>query len=117
LPSAFATRRSLRVEIAWAAGTVSNELRIDYWGCFVEVLMKLDVERTCETNLVLDPDDLDGAHVYFLEAAHADEMIRSLRAHWSEVTVMKEPQLQRLVEFRDGCASNPGLRIAYHIDF
>lgn len=108
---------SLRAEIALAAGTLSNDLILDYWGCFVEVLMPLDVERTCESNLVLEGGDADGAHVYFLEAPHADAMIRSLRDHWSEVTLMKEPQLQRLVEYRDRCASDASLRIAYHIDF
>lgn len=44
-------------------------------------------------------------------------MIASLRAHWSEVTVMDEAGLQRLVEFRNRCASEPGVRVAYHIDF
>ncbi len=43
-------------------------------------------------------------------------MIVSLRAHWPEVTVMDAAGLQRLVEYRDRCASEPGLRVAYHVD-
>jgi hypothetical protein len=107
----------LRAEIAWAAGTMSNALNIDYWGCSATALSAFDIARTCETNLVIDPGDPDGPHVCFLLPHHVDAMISSLRAHWEKARVMDEADLQRLVEYRDLCASNAGMRVAYHVDF
>ena len=106
----------LRTEVAWAAGELSNQMNVDYWGCAAEAL-PLDIHRTCETNLVIDPDDLDGAHTYFLLAPHVDAMIVSLRAHWSEVRLMDEADLKRLIAWRDRCATEPAIRVAYHVDF
>lgn len=71
---------------------------------------------TCETNLLIDPGDLDGAQVFFLFPEHVVAMIASLRAHWSEVRLMDEADLQRLVDYRKRYASQPGIRVAYHID-
>ncbi len=107
----------LRASIATAAGTLTDALYVDYWGCFAEVFTGRHLDRSCETNLVLRPDDPDGAYVYFLLVPHVDAMLSSLRAHWSEVTVMDDADLARLVEWRDRCASDPALRVAYSIDF
>lgn len=108
---------SLRPSVAWAAGMMSNPLNLDYWGCSAEALSAFDLGRTCETNLLIDPGDLDGTHVFFLFPEHVDAMIASLRAHWSEVRLMDETDLQRLVDYRKRYASQPGIRVAYHIDF
>jgi len=75
------------------------------------------VERTCETNLALEPDNPDGATVLFLGPPQVDLMIASLRANWSQVERMGDADLRRLVEYRGRCADEPGVRVAYHIDY
>jgi hypothetical protein len=49
--------------------------------------------------------------------AHLDRMIRSLREHRHELSVMTEEDLLRLADFRDRCARNTNLRVAYHPDY
>jgi hypothetical protein len=107
-----------RVEVAWAAGSVSHDLYLDYWGCAAEVFTgKDDAFAICETNLVLEPDNPDGATVAFLGPPQVDRMIASLRAHWFKVRVMDDAGLQRLVGYRDRLLAERGLRVAYHIDY
>jgi hypothetical protein len=103
----------LRFDVAWAAGMLSDNLHVDYWGCLAA--LSDEVLKGCESNRVLDPDPYE-EDLFFFKAPQLDAMIASLRAHWSEVRVMDEADLRRLIEYRERCASERGLRVAYHID-
>jgi hypothetical protein len=108
----------LRMEVAWAAGKLSPDLALDYLACDAHVFSgnNVDIFATCPTNLVLDPENSYSAPVAFLGPGEVDLMIASLRSHWPKVQVMDEAGLQRLIEFRDRCAADAGLRVAYHAD-
>jgi hypothetical protein len=107
----------LRIEIAWAAGRLGDDLPLDYFGCANEVFGVRDPWPTCETNRVIDPDSADGDTVAFLGPDEVDRMLASLRANWANVTIMDEAGLDRLAGYRDRCVREPGLRVAYFIDY
>ena len=91
-----------------------EEIYLDYWGCYAEVfdghpegsISSLDYlpDEEEETFLLLRPD-------------HVDRMIKSLREHSDDLSIMDEEQIGKLEKWRDFCAANPNYMVAYFIDF
>jgi hypothetical protein len=104
---------SLRAEIAITAGVVSQDLALDYWGCSCEAFRHHDLARNFEAGCSIGYTDGDTA---LLVPVEVDLIIGSLRSNWSEVTIMDDAGLKRLEAWRDRCAAEGGLRVAYHID-
>ena len=91
-----------------------EEIYLDYWGCYVEAfdghpegsISSLDYlpDEEEETFLLLHPQ-------------HVDRIIKSLRKHINELTVMNKEQVEKIEKWRDFCLENPGYMVAYIFDY
>jgi hypothetical protein len=109
LPEAFA---QFRADVALDAALGDEEIAVDYWGCFTEVLLSAQGMLSC-----VDYMGMEEEVFLLLNAGHVDLMLASLDAHRSELQIMRPEQVAHLRRWRDDCAGNPNHRVAYFLDF
>jgi hypothetical protein len=109
LAQAFA---QFRTDVALDAALGDEEIAVDYWGCFTEVLLSAQGMLSC-----IDYMGMEEEVFLLLNSGHVDLMLVSLDAHRSELQIMRPEQVARLRRWRDDCAANPNHRVAYFLDF
>lgn len=92
----------------------NEEILIDYWGCYAAVfaghpegsISSLDYlpGEEEETFLLLRPE-------------HVEMMIKSLREHSDDLTIMNADEIDKVEEWKAFCAANTGYFVAYLFDF
>ena len=91
-----------------------EEILLDYWGCHAHVF----IENPAGSISSLDylPDEEEETFVLLLPE-HVEQMIKSLREHMHDVTVMRQEHIDKLDEWRLRCAANDNYRVGYLFDF
>jgi hypothetical protein len=110
-PSAQAFTQ-FRTDVALDAALGNEEIAVDYWGCYAEVLLSAKGMLSCIDYLGMEEEIL-----VLLGPEHVDLMLASLDAHVSELRIMRTEHVARLRRWRDDCAANPNHRVAYFPDF
>jgi hypothetical protein len=102
---------ALRANLALDAALGSEEIAVDYWGCYTEVLLSANGMLSC-----VDYMGMEEEIFLLLAPEHVDLMLASLDAHVSELSIMRPEHVARLRRWRSECAANPNFRVAYFLD-
>lgn len=89
------------------------KIYLDYYGCFAH--LGSEWENTI-SSLEIFPDCEDGETFILLQPEHVDEIVRSLRENIKILTVMSEKEINEILKFKEICAANDGLMVAYMKD-
>ena len=87
---------------------------LDYWGCYVEVFSQ-EPDGSI-SSLKYFPDDEEELFL-LLRPENVTQMIDSLRAHYDDLRVMTESEIEQLEKWRDFCVADPSYMVAYLFDF
>ena len=98
--------------MALDAALGDEEIAVDYWGCYLEVLLSANGMLSC-----IDYMGMEEEVFVLLGPEHVDLMLAALDAHVSELRIMRAEHVARLRQWRDDCAANPKHRVAYFLDF
>jgi hypothetical protein len=90
------------------------KIYLDYYGCFAH--LGYEWENTI-SSLEFFPDCEDGETFILLLPEHVDEIVKSLRENIKILTVTGEKQIDEILKFKEICAANDGLMVAYMFDF
>lgn len=90
-----------------------DEILMDYWGCYARVFAGHPAGSISSLDYL--PEQQEEIFL-LLRSEHVDQMIKSLREHANDLTVMDEQQIARLEQWRDLCATDHNYLVAYEFD-
>ncbi len=91
-----------------------EHIYLDYWGCYAAGFRQGHPKDSISSMKYLGHEE----ELYlFLKPSHLSQMIRSLKKHSDDLSVMSKGDIERLEYFRDFCVSHPGHWVAYFFDF
>ena len=105
--------RHLKEELVSDFAFGTEEILLDYWGCWAEVFHERPAGSISSRKYLGDEEE----RYVFLLPAHVSQMIQSLKKHADDLSVMKKADIERLEYFRDFCQGHPGYWVAYIFDF
>jgi hypothetical protein len=108
------TLPTLRAELAQDFAFGSEEIKLDYWGCYAEAFTGHPAESISSLDYL--PEQQDETFL-LLRPEHVELMTSSLRQHLDDLTLMNGKQIEKLEEWTRLCATRPGYYIAYLFDF
>lgn len=94
---------------------ISDDLTVDYWGCNSEVFSKGDPPGSIPDYEIFP--HIKEQRYLLLRPEHVEQMIVSLKAHWTEVQVMQEVQLSQLQDWKTRCVEDSAYMVAYFYDY
>ncbi|MGC3996831.1 MAG: hypothetical protein QM767_04575 [Anaeromyxobacter sp.] len=89
-----------------------EDVRLDYWGCYPEVFSGEPEGAVSSLELLPGSEE---ERFLVLRPSHVDEILRSLREHAHELTVMSPMQIEAVARLRD--AAETGQPVVYCFDF
>jgi len=108
------TLGALKEDLAHQLCPSKEEIRLDYWGCYVEVF-KRDPHGSVSA-LTLFPTGPEQTFLLLLPE-HVDLMLGSLRAHKEELRVMSDWEISKLEQWKRKCEDDARDRVAYFFDY
>jgi hypothetical protein len=108
------TFANLRADVAKDFGFSDEEIYLDYWGCYSHVFSGHPEGSISSLDYL--PNQVEEIFL-LLRPEHVDQMTKSLHEHADDLRVMKAVDIERLEEWRDIGAADPGFMVAYHFDF
>ena len=83
-----------------------EDLYLDYYGCWIEVFRDEPEGIITSTEYLHETK----GEVWFtlLQPNHVDQIIESLRKHMNELTIMSQTGVEKVIQFRNYCVTNPG---------
>jgi hypothetical protein len=115
LESQGRTQEELKGDLVESLCLSSEEIRLDYWGCYAEAFRCSDPTGSIPDR-ELFPNRQEQRWLLLLPQ-HVDTMLTSLEAHRHEVTVMTEADISLLREWRRRCSVDPSFMVAYFFDY
>ena len=91
-----------------------DEILLDYWGCYAHVFAGHPDGSISSLDYL--PEQQEEVFL-LLRSEHVEQMIRSLREHVDDLTVMDEQQIAKLEQWRDQCRTDHKFFVAYEFDF
>jgi hypothetical protein len=91
-----------------------EEILMDYWGCYAANFVDHPEGAISSLNYLQEEEE---ERFVLLRAEHVAKMIKSLREHIHDVTIMDAKKIDKVDEWRALCAANPDYFVAYQFDF
>jgi hypothetical protein len=107
------TLTGLKEEVVYDFAFRDEEIRLDYWGCYIVFDGDPEGSISCLDFL---PDQEEEIFRLLLPK-HVDQMISSLYEHIDELSIMGKEDIEKVQKWRDYCAANPDFMVAYMNDF
>ena len=105
---------TLKTAVAQDFAFGKEEINLDYWGCYAEVLG--DHPPGSISSLDYLPEQPEETFL-LLRSEHVELMTTSLQEHINDLTIMDQGQIKKLEEWSRLCAARPGYYVAYLFDF
>jgi hypothetical protein len=115
LESQGRTLEELKGDLIESLCMSSEEIRLDYWGCYAEAFRCADPTGSIPDR-ELFPNRREQRWLLLLPH-HVGTMLESLEAHRHEVTVMTDTDISLLRKWRHRCLADPGFMVAYFFDY
>ena len=107
------SEQELKYDLVDSLCVFGEWLYVDYWACYVEVFND-DPPGSIPDREIFP--HVQEQQFLLLRPEHLDQMIRSLDAHRSQVTVMEEKDIALLRLWRDRCVTDNRTMVAYFRD-
>jgi hypothetical protein len=91
-----------------------GSIRIDYWGCYAEIFVSGPPRSISSREVFRDEEEQTFT---LLLPDHIDQMLEGIEEHRDQLVVITPAALADLRLWRDRCALNSGLMVAYFFDF
>lgn len=109
------TDEELKADLVDHLCVSSDDLIVDYWGCYSEVFASVDPPGSIP-DYRLFPHIKEQRYL-LLRPEHVGQMLASLEEHWREVQVMQEAQVFQLRQLKTLCEEDSGYMVAYFYDY
>ena len=109
------TDEALKADLVDHLCVISDDLTVDYWGCYAEVFSSGDPPGSIPDYRIF-PHIKEQRYV-LLRPEHVEQMLASLEEHRPEVQVMQEGQLRQLRDWKTRCVEDSGHMVAYFYDY
>jgi hypothetical protein len=109
------TEGALKFDLVADLCVSKERINLDYWACYAEVFSEGPPPGSI-SSMQLFPDSMEESYLLLLPE-HIERMLASLDLHRSEVSAMTGSHIAQLRRWRDQCASDPGLMLAYFYDY
>jgi hypothetical protein len=108
------TDEELKSDLVEQLCVSSERLIVDYWGCYAEVFATGHPPGSIADYGIFPHIQQQG--YLLLLPAHVQRMLMSLEEHRRELSVMTEPQVDQLRQWKMQCERDPRYMLAYFYD-